>query len=347
MSLVYEGTDIEEFIFGEGTSYGYSDYDEELDRVGVAECREDADIACYRIALEAEQNYNSIMMALAAQEIATLESTGTAMVYTEGALKDLGKSLKTHITNFWKKIQGVFKKAMDWISQFVLSNKAFVKRFESRKDLKTPTKEFKGYDFAKVYTKSDLPKDILEIVMGTYDAEHAEVKMDTDAAEKQVRKDIIEKLGGTTSGDSSDFASDLKKAFRNGKEEKSTIALTGGYGYKESLTFVKEGKKSKNTIKTAYEAVKYSVKSLMKVADSVVASQDKGSDGEANARAMSKGISVCIRMISQCQSAHLKAVQDSINQAKAIVVFFNANQPKKEEKTNESAFDFLSGVEFI
>ena len=54
---------------------------EELTSNLVSSNVEDPDVACYRIALENEQNHNAIMMAIIQKEYNVLESTGSVMVY--------------------------------------------------------------------------------------------------------------------------------------------------------------------------------------------------------------------------------------------------------------------------
>ena len=105
MANVYMGTDVEDFIFSEGTTYeevetpveeGVEETpeveeeeisDEELNEFGVIECVDEPEVACYRIALENEQNYNKIMNAFMMKEFSVLESTGEEMVYEAADVK--------------------------------------------------------------------------------------------------------------------------------------------------------------------------------------------------------------------------------------------------------------------
>ena len=346
MSLVYEGTDIEDFIFGEGTSYDFSDVDIETGR--IVECREEPEIGCYRIALESEQNFNNILMAIATQEIATFESTGVSMVYTEGSLKDIGKSIKNAILKAWEKIKGVFKRAIDWISQFIFTNKKFVERYKG-KTVKVPTdKKFKGFDYSNAATDREKASEIPKLISDTINMNMTKVAGGVENIkniEEGLRKDIVKKVGGTTSGDSSDFAADLKKALRGGKDEKYDLDLKVS-DYDASINIISNGKQTKSILKKSYSSNEKMIKALVDLVDSKRRAAEKGSEAESKLKESGNAAAACIRIVSITNGAHINAIQAAVNQAKAIVLFFNANQPK-EKSANESAFDFLGDVELI
>ena len=137
MANVYMGKDVEDFIFGEASyeettttteetttveEESFEITDEEMNQFGVIECVDDPEVACYRIALENEQNYNMIMNAMMEKEFSVLEETGKEMVYEAANVKSFFNAIQAAISNFWSKVQGMFKAAMSRIQDFVSSN---------------------------------------------------------------------------------------------------------------------------------------------------------------------------------------------------------------------------------
>ena len=368
MANVYMGTDVEDFIFGEGTVYEAEGEkvnepevptdadddsveevtvtDEEMNAFGVIECFDDPEVACYRIALENEQNYNRIMTAFMEKEFSVLENTGVEMIYEAVNVEQFFKLVKETIARWWSKIQGVIKKVMDEIAKRTDLNKAFVKKFKDS-DIKTPEKEkkFTGYNFDGV----KVPKfvDVADLVSKAVDVRMIS-KVDEEAAE-ELMKGFKEKfettkshMRGAVCGDPSkvvsadDFDKELKIALF-GAEEKSDVELKA---FSALLREMESAKEAKDAVKDAYKKAYDSVKALqkeVKMAENELRKADRKNPGMKVARCLSDSVNSSLGIMSKALSMQTKAMIAKVNQDRAMAAFYVMNQPKaKKEKTNES-----------
>lgn len=370
MANVYMGTDVEEFIFGEGTTYEVEEVetpveegaeetpevveeevevsDEELNAFGVIECVDEPEVACYRIALENEQNYNKIMNAFMMKEFSVLESTGEEMVYEAVDVKKFFDLVKETVARWWSKIQGVIKKVMETISEKTDMNKAFVKKYKD-KDIKVPSKDkkFVGYNFDNMKAPEfEKVADIVSKTAGSFaniaDFNLEEFKVKADAAKNQMRGAAC----GKDSVSAEDFDKELKLALF-GSEEKVDLNLKT---FATLLSDIESAKDVKNAAKDAYKKAQNTVKKLLgeiKKAESEMKkaseSKDEKKDVMKQGRALSDTINASLSIMSKAMSVYTKAMFTSLNQDRAMAFFYIANQPKpeKKEKTNESAIDDL------
>lgn len=353
MSNVYMGTDVEEFIFGEGTyEESYSDLDAEIqaemDATGIIECVDDPEVACYRIALENEQNYNMIMNTFMMHEYSVLESTGQEMIYEAEESKSFFQNVKKWVENFWKKVKGVFKKVMDVLGSLVLSNKKFVQMYEG-KTMSKPAKDkkFKGYDFpsnlgtiakydtiATVVTSevevdkiSSITKDQVEDYVHTFNTNF-------DAIKNKMRGYACG--GGTVVADN--FKSKLQTAFYGG--EKKEIALGE---FSTLIADLKDAKDSKKAAKDAYKTAEKSVKTLLKqvkqAENNIIKSKKLKAGGDPGmkvAKCMSQAINASLSIMSQAMSVQNGAILAKARQDRAQAAFYVSHQPLKgyQESTN-------------
>lgn len=114
----------------------------ELDDVTPIALSESEDImdACFRITLENETNWNTIMNTIALSEMAFLESHAEGEVMYEAAdFKAIVNSVIAWIKKQWAKLAGIFQKAITMIGEKMDSNKrliaAFEKKVKTNKDL--------------------------------------------------------------------------------------------------------------------------------------------------------------------------------------------------------------------
>ena len=383
MANVYMGTDLEEFIFGEGTVYESQTSeeevqveevqeqepevkveeevtvtDEEMNACGVIECVDEPEIACYRIALENEQNYNMIMNAFMKKELSVLESTGAEMVYEAVNVSQFFDNVKKTVTLWWSKIQGVIKKVMEKIYEITMNNKAFVKKYKGV-DMKTPEsskdRKFVGYDFKDITVP--MFTTIAGLVEKAVKAEDINVKDEEAATEflasfNEDFDSVKSKMRGAACGDQSkpvsadDFDAKLKIALF-GSGEKKEISL------KPFVSIIAELERADATTKAtreAYKGAQDSVKKLLsdcKRAEAALRKNDKKNAGMKVAKCLSDSINASLGIMSKAMSMYTKSVLTRINQDRAMAAFYVMNQPKAEkkvEKTNESAIDDLNIV---
>lgn len=97
----------------------------------VEPCHEDNFlVAGARICAESTENMNRIMQACAIQEFCYFEENGTEMVYTEAAVTGFIEKAKAFFMNLWKKIQGIFKKAIMMFSTKTKGDKEFLSKYK-------------------------------------------------------------------------------------------------------------------------------------------------------------------------------------------------------------------------
>lgn len=376
MANVYMGTDLEAFIFDESATYEESSCkkeeaedkkevkeegsveeevvevtDEEINTCGVIECVDDPEVACYRIALENEQNYNSIMNAFMVKEFSVLESTGSEMIYEAVDVQNFFASVKKTINLWWSKIQGVIKRVMEEISKRTDLNRAFVEKYTG-KDIKTPenAKEFKGYDFSKVSEPEFV--SVANLVESAV-APSKIVKVDDAAAEefmtsfKSKFEETKEYMRGAACGDmnrkvsSDDFDKELRIAFF-GSAEKVSVSLLPFSTLLSELSGAKDAKaKAKSAYKKAQDVVK-KLQQEVKVAEGGLKKSDKKNAGMKIAKCLTDSINASLGILSKAMSVYTKSMVARVMQDRAMAMYYITNQPKKEKAKDvkESAVDF-------
>lgn len=332
MQNVYMGLDVEDFIFGEGTTYeeSFSNVtDEEMNEFGVIECTEDPDVACYKIALENEQNYNAIMMAMLTQEYNVLESTGSVMVYEASTLKNFYENVKKQIQRFWAKVKGVFKKVMDKLSSIVLSNKAFVKKYRTA-GLKMPEKEkeFTGYMFPLKDIKYSAVVSVIEGIKGADKAE-MDAKDKTDNALNEVRGKLIGSGSLTAEG----FEKQLKLHLY-GSENTEAIKIDNLNDLFNELESASDQKKA---AKAAHKEAEKSIKGLL---SEVKKEQSSAKSDAAVQRAKKKSeiITRSLNIMSTALSAQTRAIIANAVQNRKMANYIVNVQNKKGEKFQKESF---------
>lgn len=356
MANVYMGKDVEDFIFGEGTVYESAETtpaqteepeveieqvtDEEMNVFGVIECVEDPAVACYRIALENEQNYNAIMNAFMAKEFSVLESTGEEMVYEAADIKKFFSAVGNAIKKFWAKVKGVFKKLMDIIASNVATNKAFVKKYSNATMHKPETgKEFKGYKFSGL-GKADYD-GVASLVKGA-----VKVDMIVSATEEEVNKAVttfnenFESVKGemraVACGRSKDKpvkADEFNKALRDeffGSDEPVKIEKLPEF--KTLIAELGSAINAKSLAKESYKAAEKAVKILQGDVNHAEANlkkvAGKKDHGLKMAKCLTTAINASLAIMSTAMSVQTSAIAAQMKQARSMAAYYITHQPK-------------------
>lgn len=361
MASVYMGKDVEDFIFGEGTSYetevietpveeskNFEVTDEEMNQFGVIECVDDPEIACYRIALENEQNYNMIMNAMMTREFSVLESTGEEMVYEAVNIKGFFKSVQEALGRFWAKVQGIFKNVMDKLQDLVSSNKDFVKKYKG-KTMQRPEKEkkFKGYEFEKAEPAGYVA--VTEIIDRHVDASKISSLNDNGANEFATKfRDEFGSLKDNMRGavvygveqplEEKEFLKEAQKRFFG--SEKKDLELVD---FSHLIKRLEGAKDAKDSAKKSYKAAADAVKKLrtdVKQAESALvkeAGRKNATGGMKVARCMTDAINASLGIMARAMSVEVAAISARARQDRAMAAFWVSNQPKAAAATTESA----------
>ena len=349
MQNVYMGLDVEDFIFSENST-GFDDADseyavsdEELNEFGVIECTEDPDVACYRIALENEQNYNAIMTAMLTREYGVLESTGSEMVYEAGKIKEFFGWIKKQIQKFWAKVQGVFKKVMDTIGSIVLSNKAFVKKYRAvQSSIKRPAgeKEFQGYKFgnleiyyeklANVISSKSKEEITADLTSGKFEGNGKIDRILTDEIKNTYRGILINGSGGISS---SDYDEQLRlKLYGSAQPVKVDLK-----DFKTLLNELESAADVKKDANDSYKEAKKAVKAYLKTVKEAESklSKDAKQSGAKAAKKISELINFSLNLMSQALGAQTRAITAKAVQDRKMANYYVRGQ----KAANESAVD--------
>ena len=370
------GTDVEEFIFGEGTTYEVEVKteveesttveesveeeieitNEEMNLFGVIECVDEPEVACYRIALENEQNYNAILNSFMCKEFSVLESTGVEMVYEAADVKSFFKYVKETIAKWWAKIQGVIKKVMDEIAKFVDVDAKFVKKYKGQyMQLPDKAKVFKGYDFSKVNHAPDysniagvvkLSVDMGIKKIGTITDEEANEFVDKFKEEFKGTKDKMRAIACGESGAVSEDEFDKKlKVALFGSEDKVAIGLTER-PFSKLLEELESAKIAKAAAKHAHAKAQEAVKELLKdvkyAESALVKGNKKG--GVKVGKCLTDSINASLNIMSKTMHMETRAIMTNLRQNRSMAAFYVMSQPKAAK---ESAVEDDLGIVLI
>ena len=319
--------DDEEFIIGDENSLeeSYNVSEEDMNKFGIIECVEDPGVACYRIALENEQNYNAIMTAMLTREYQVLESTGKEMVYEASAIKGFLDRVHEMVQRFWAKVKGVFKKVMDNINSIVLSNKAFVKKYRSMTSkLKTPAeKNFTGYEFNNEKMIVPYSKAVTEIKKIKYGfTSEKSVSMTLD----KVRTILC----GGTEASSEGFAETLKEVIYGGKNTK-VVSLVD---FETLLNRLEDAGNSKKAAKDSHKEAESAVKGLLSEVKSLMsdAKSKEDDDRVKYLKTKADAISKSLTIMSTALSVQTRAIVAQAVQDRKMANYWVNSQNTKEEK---------------
>ena len=332
MQNVYMGLDVEEFIFGEGTTYeeSYSDVtDEEMNEFGIIECVDDPDVALCKIALENEQNHNAIMMAMLTNEYGVLESTGNVMVYESGAVKSFLNKVKEQIMKFWAKVKGVFKKVIDKINTIVSSNKSFVKKYRSLGNITDKeNKRFTGYKFnADNLGGVPYSKAVDEINKTPVDSGKEEDM-------KKVLDNVRTALCFGTSCTAENFETNLKEKLYGSKNTQDLG--TNEYSFQTLLDNLENAKSQRKAAKYAHGEAEKSVRKLLSSVKELMREAEHGSKDEKDAKSAANAISRSLNIMTTALRLQTTAILASAIQDRKVANQMVMSQHKKDNKNTKA-----------
>lgn len=367
MANTYIGADVEDFIFGEGAyedNDNYSDIsDEEMNEFGVMECFDEPDVACYRIALENEQNYNAIMTAIAEQEIGYVEEGfKESLADAKQKMKDIAAAVRKQIMKFWAKVKGVFKKVTDILTSLALSNKGFIKKYQP---------------IASKIAKPKKPADfnIMEIGDTTIDYANAVVVLHKyiDAAsdnfkkffatgtdisydeslktKREITTDFRSALiGGNATGEADKWDSEIKShLYKNdGKPVKASSASIPLFAdiLKQMEDNAMEKKYAKDAYKTAEKSIKENLRAVKQYETQNITDETSKKYAEKRIRLAAECITASLSIMSSALSYQTKAITTRAHQNRKLANWYVRGQ--KIEGFKESAVSTsLSDIELV
>ena len=338
----YMGSDVEDFIFNEGTSYTDPELERELNEYGIIECVDDPDVACYRIALENEQNFNAINNALMLNQISALESGRTYV--SEGTIKDGWEKIKEAIKKFWAKVKGVFKKLMDHINSIVLSNKSFVKKYRAVKVTKpTSGKKFTGFRYnLDCIRYSNIISYLTNIHNMASDKDKTTSRTYTSATAIEF-KTIYDNMRGTIIGQrqgitAENFGMALKTALQ-GSANSEALPLDD---FSRLLDRLETAKDVKKYAQNAYKEVETVVKDML---DTIKKNENLHDDYISD---YTKAHNQALSIMSTALSAQVKAITAQAVQDRKMANYWIRSQERGyRNESYEYDYDGLDNVEII
>ena len=286
-------------IYGRGGSYVENvEAIDVPDYLSIEEC-------AMNIVVESEMNWNSLMRAVAVNELSCLEETGEELIYEASTGGGFLSKVKEFFVNLLAKIKGLFKKFFALIQSYTATDKDFVKKY--RADLtKINTRDFsyKGYEFTHVddistglkaaddsmikkiaddfASHSDIMSAISDVskataksytdlknTNGLEDTVKALVKLDEDPEDynEKLRGAAAEGIGMSKGNRSaSEFNDDLFEYYRNGESSKDTIDKVN---VTELLTHIDTTKSLKRDAEKQYKELTRAINDKIKAVDAI------------------------------------------------------------------------------
>lgn len=333
---VYNGLDVEDFIFTEGTTYeDFDDYgvsDEELNEFGIIECVDEPETACLKIALENEQNYNAIVTALMSHEITQLESgvVNESFEDIKAKLKRYAEKVKESIKKWWAKAKGIFKKLTDKISSMILSNKQFAKKFRAvANKMKSPKKkEFTGYkfpenriiNFSQIVPK--ISKASTKLELKTAFDEYKKSDTTLEECKKLALNEVRGTLCGKDECEASKFSEYLKE-YLYGSVTTKTIAVETNFG--KLLDNLEKAPYEKRDAKASYEEAEKSVKGLIKNVDEA-SNSVRGEEQQKFAKMIIDICNSSLTIMSTALSEQIRAITTRATQNRKMANYWVSSQ---------------------
>ena len=341
---------MEELIFGESSELFFDENageeisDEELNEFGIIETGEEPEVAGYAIALENEQNFNAIMNAMMVKEYACLESTGTELVYTEGAIGDFFEAVKTTIKRWWGKFAEMIKKAQDKIIKYTRENGAFVKKYKG-KDMKAPsqgTMDVEGYTYSNLQSSGPT---LISVVAESYRIRGSKFLSDLNADSSEKIEDVktaiedyVEKFDdglkeklNARAGTKDKALAEAVKAYYRGKKQKITVK-----GFKDLIKEMDQAAEIRKHLKNDYDAAKKASKELLKSVHTMQKSCDRKDDTEKARLAATKPLVSLLKKtmnaMGKVQSVSIQVYYEKCKADRAMAMWIINHQPKKATK---------------
>ena len=323
----------------------------ELYEYGVIECVDEPEVAFYRIALENEQNFNSIKTALLKSSYTNLlESDGYITESNMGdKIKKIFEAVKEAIKKFWAKIMGVFKRITNNIALYVNDNKKILKKYE-KIHYRQIDKTIEGYNFANLISanKGTIYTNVAQLI--------EDYKPEYDGDSKIVavnpREEIIEraKLALCNHDDWNrdsyvpieDFDKELKITFF-GSEDKQEIDLEFFGVIKTELSTAAETKKGVQAIynsnKKSIDKILTEVKRQEKEYQKALSKEDRFKD--RNVQEFISAVNAVLSLMGKALSVHISAIIAEMKQYRQMInVYVQYGTPENiEDDVDDDWFD--------
>lgn len=319
--------------------------------------------------LESEQNWASIMEAVAFDELGYFAENGKEMIYEASSIGGFIAKVKAFFKKIIEKIAGLFKKFIAMIDSFTKTDSEFVKKYRNQL-LKVTTKdfEFKGYEFTigavnisscestmdNIITKN-IPNNLSTVLNNVATAK------DTVQKVRENRDDILENMRGACVGETSveagEFQKELHQKLRKGEESPVTIDKVS---VSDLLSTISNSKDAKKVAEKAYKDLKKSIEDSIKELDKkekeytkIVPDKDEAVSAQAStAVAYISTYSGLLRdkanILQIVNGAILSAIKAENRQAKAVCVKLLTYAPKNESYVGEATTgSFLDSVQLV
>lgn len=349
-----------------------------------AEDIEDFSEAGMNAVIETERNYNSIMEAVAFQELQAWETTGEDFVVTENAISDMFAAIKRFILKIWDKIKSIFKSFIMKFDSWSKSDKEFINKYKKelfRKDL--TDFEFKGYKnysssadmggFVTAFDNMIKATNLTTAVTSfgfTLQSSAAQQKLDRDDIDTFRDKfdDNKEKLNGaivTASGkvgsvstcDSKEFTDYIWEVFRGDTEkdtldklDPNTIAAILQTNIKKSANDAFKGVKT--TVNAALKEAENDEKAAIKNLPDTTAPTSGKKDNEKQqiynyASAKLSIIRYSKEALLKVNGIMLQALKEASRQNKAIVTKMVSYNRSKSESAYTEGWQHSEGTSYL
>lgn len=333
------------------TPNGYNVYSEPLDieNMTYEECAyENPFEAASYIVAESENNYNSIMKAIALDELAVYEATGHEMVYEAGTFASFFAKVKEFFKKLWEKIKGMFQKFFAKINSLVMKDKEFVKKYKKAlMAVKTKDFEYKGFVFTNIDAKIAYESDVRSGVktldqikgMGSDEAKKDDLIKYAEGISDDSLEDLLDSfrsklIGASGKTSSSEFSDELFRYFRNGEDTKDiidNINVTACLNAIENTSTVK--KDAEKDLKDLKKIIDGIIKELDKAEKEVIKPTPSTEMQSALVKAYSATTAVLrgrMDIVTLWSGAKLKALKDQNAQCKSVCVKLLTYKPKNE-----------------
>jgi len=237
-----------------------------------------------------------------------------------------------------QKIKSLFDKFMVMLNRFIMSDKDFIKKYESKiKSASTSGFEFKGYNFT--LEGSNGVDAAAGRIGGLSDSINSKSE---DKSSENITSEIRAKaLGQSGELSASEFSKELFKIFRGGEDSKVDVKVSTS----DICEQVKSAKKDKEDALKAYKAIKTKLEATIRVIEGEKSKLQKQTGSEANGehqRKDTRWIDAYKSQISVLQTyngGYLSAIKARNRQNKSIAVKLITGSGKKDSKNESFEFD--------
>ena len=253
-------------------------------------------------ATECAANNNAFMKAIALNELAAYEQTGsTDVLYESVNIKNIFNKVKMFFKKIIEKIHKIFHTFVAKMASWFGGNKKFAEKYHkeivNKWDNVKNDFEFKGYKFsipyltkassasfkADIKTSTDSLKTLLNCDLSNVEVEDTEIstiRENIDGYKDHMRKCVIDKIGekaafynsldltGTEGYDQTEYTEQLFKVYRSGQDSKDNIKkdeILNMYGgsVNSMMTFIKDFDQIKKNIESVEKTMVNGIDNLI------------------------------------------------------------------------------------